>query len=516
MVHAPTSAPRPGEAASQATKPPRAFDFGERTAPSSAASGQAEARGLLGTAAGLLRSTAFRLSLVYLLVFAVFAGFLIVYISWNTQVIFYRQLVNTIEAEAQGLAEQYRIGGVGRLVQVVDSRTRSPTNTLYLVTDRRGAALAGNVAAVPSGTLDQSGLMHISYQPFEDAAERRYEALVHVFRLPGEFRLLVGRDIEERQRLLDIVTRASLWGIVLMIVLGIGGGYYVSRRVLARIEAISDTSRSIMEGDLSERVQLSGRGDEFDRLAQSLNAMLERIEQLMHGLKEVSDNIAHDLKTPLTRLRGRVEAALRAGPDLETYRDALETTIEESDRLIATFNALLMIARAEAGHSGVSFAPVELSAVARDVVELYEPVAEEAGIALRVEAAAPVTISGNRELIGQAIANLVDNALKYGADGASAGRQAAPEITVSAGWTGGVAQVAVRDRGPGIPEAQRGRVIERFTRLEDGRSRPGAGLGLSLVAAVARLHGGALRLEDNRPGLKAVLALPAETKAEGA
>ncbi len=462
----------------------------------------------------LLRSTAFRLSLVYLLVFAVFAAFLIAYISWNTQVIYSRQLIDTIEAEVQGLAEQYRIGGVARLVSVVDSRTRSPTNSLYLVTDFQGRTLAGNVANVPEDVLQSTGLVEIAYEPYEDAQGRRHDALVRVFALTGGFRLLVGRDIEERRRLQDIVQRASLWGILLMIVLGVGGGYYVSRRILARIDAISDTSRTIMTGDLSERVRLSGSGDEFDRLAESLNAMLERIEQLMHGLKEVSDNIAHDLKTPLTRLRGRVEAALRAEPSVDVYRDALETTIEESDRLIATFNALLMIARAEAGHAGVSFAPVELGEVARDVAELYEPVAEEAGMALAVDVSEPITIAGNRELIGQAIANLVDNALKYGTAGEGGSPDEGAAITVSVKRAEGKVEVVVGDRGPGIPAEARARVVERFTRLEESRSRPGSGLGLSLVAAVARLHGGTLRFEDNEPGLKAVLDLPESGEGE--
>ncbi len=464
---------------------------------------------------GLLRSTAFRLSLIYLLVFAAFAVFLIAYISWNTQVIFSRQLVDTIEAEVQGLAEQYRIGGVRRLVQIVDSRTRSPTNSLYLVTDSEGNALAGNVAAVPPATFEEPGLLQISYQPFAGAEERRHEALVRVFRLPGEYRLMVGRDIEERQRLQDIVSGAMLWGVVLMVVLGVGGGYYISRRVLMRIDGISDTSRHIMQGDLSERVQLSGRGDEFDRLAENLNAMLDRIEQLMRGLKEVSDNIAHDLKTPLTRLRGRVEAVLRGDPSVDSYGEALETTLEECDRLIATFNALLMIARAEAGHAGVSFASVEVSAVAHDVVELYEPVAEEAGVALQLDTPQAVTVRGNRELIGQAIANLLDNALKYGA-AADTSQSEAASVTVSVHETEEGAEVTVADNGPGIPTEARDRVLERFTRLEDSRSRPGAGLGLSLVGAVAALHGGTLRLEDNAPGLRVVLALPAKHIAKDA
>ncbi|ESR22819.1 ATP-binding protein [Lutibaculum baratangense] len=459
--------------------------------------------------AKLLRSTAFRLSLIYLAVFALFAGSLLAYIAWNARVIFMDQLVDTIEAEVQGLAEQYRIGGVARLAQVIQLRTRSPTNTLYLVTDPRGRQLVGNVAGVPDGTLGTSGLLRIQYKPHEGAGGGNHEAVVRVFALSGGYRLLVGRDVEERERLLDLVRRASALSIVLMIVLGVGGGTYVSRKVLARIDAISDTSRSIMSGDLSRRVALAGSGDEFDRLAASLNAMLDRIEQLMRGLKEVSDNIAHDLKTPLTRLRGRTEAALRQR-DPDTYRQALETTLEESEQLIATFNALLMIARTEAGASGAEMGEVDVVPVVQDVAELYEPVAEEAGLALSLSLPERALVTGNRELIGQAVANLLDNAVKH------AGPAHGGAIEVQVRHDERSEEIVVADRGAGIPEEARGRVVERFARLEESRSRPGAGLGLSLVVAVARLHGGELRLEDNRPGLRAVLALPRQSGEMGA
>jgi signal transduction histidine kinase len=460
----------------------------------------------------LLRSTAFRLSLIYLAVFAVFAGALIAYLSWNTWVIFSRQLNDTIEAEVQGLAEQYRLGGVLRLIQVIDKRTRNPTSSLYLVLDSQGNRLAGNVQAVPSEAWAEEGVFRVGYDRFEDSGESNNEAVVQVFLLPGGFRLLVGRDIAERRRLQDIIWRSTLLAAVLMIVLGVGGGYYVSRRILARIDAVAETSRTIMAGDLSQRMSMSGSGDEFDRLAASLNEMLERIERLMRGLKEVSDNIAHDLKTPLTRLRGRVEAALRAEPTEEGYREALETTIEESDRLIAVFNGLLMIARAEAGAVGASFAEVEVAAVARDVTELYEPVAEEAGLKLSVDAPVPATINGNRELIGQAIANLVDNALKYGGTESAAG-DGRSDITVSVDLDGDRVEIVVADSGPGVPAESRDKVVERFARLEESRSAPGAGLGLALVAAVARLHGGELRLEENGPGLKAIIELPRRIEA---
>jgi signal transduction histidine kinase len=274
--------------------------------------------------------------------------------------------------------------------------------------------------------------------------------------------------------------------------------------VLRRIDVINATSSKIMSGNLSERIPVTKRNDEFDVLAESLNAMLDRIEGLMQGLKEVTDNVAHDLKTPLTRLRTKAEAALRDGTDPEVQRDALETTLTESDKLIRTFNALLMIARAEAGAPSGAFADVDVSEVAADVAELYEPVAEEREMAFATSIAPDVHLRGNRELIGQAIVNLIENALKYyePAEGKT-GR-----ITVSVVRADGRVRIEVGDNGPGIPAEDRSRVLERFVRLEQSRTEEGSGLGLSLVAAVARLHRGEFRIEDNAPGVRAVIDLP--------
>ena len=247
-----------------------------------------------------------------------------------------------------------------------------------------------------------------------------------MFRLPSGYRLIVGRDIEDRRELARMVRSAMLWGLGVMAVFGIGGGYWVSRKLLARIDALSDTSRTIMEGDLTGRLPVNGSGDELDRLAQSLNLMLARIEQLMAGLREVSDNIAHDLKTPLNRLRNRVEAALREPYGEPVYREALERTIEEADGLIKTFNALLSIARIEAGAGGENRESLDVSALLRDVAELYEPVAEERGLVLKADAQAPIFIRGDRQLLGQAIANLIDNAIKYGTSRGSRERPRRP------------------------------------------------------------------------------------------
>ena len=322
--------------------------------------------------------------------------------------------------------------------------------------------------------------------------------------MPSGFRLLVGRDLEERERLYDVILAAGQWSIAIVIVLGLAGGFFVARRVLRRVDAMTETTRTIMAGDLSGRLPVAGSGDELDRLAVNLNAMLERIEALMRGLKEVSDNIAHDLKTPLTRLRNRAEEALRAGREEGDYRAALEATIEESDELIRTFNALLMIARAESRPCRAPMIEFDAAEIARDVGELYEPLADEKGLALRIEAPAPVPMRGNRELVSQALANLVDNAIKYAGRGACRGQRTRRRRSSSrARSEGDRVLLSVADHGPGIPEADRGRVVERFVRLEQSRSEPGSGLGLSLVSAVAHLHGGELRLEDNGPGLRA-------------
>ncbi len=461
----------------------------------------------------LFRTTTFRLSLTYLALFSAAAIVAIFYIYWNTTVLLSRQLNQTIDAELKGLAEQYRGGGLDQLVRIVAERSQTPGNSLYLVADKEGTQLAGNLSAVSPQLWDSLGPVEFEYsRPAPGGVERRL-AFANVFRLPGGYRLIVGRDIEDRRDLSRLIRSTMLWGLGFMALVGIGGGYWVSRKLLTRIDNLSATTRTIMEGDLAGRLPVSGSGDELDRLAQSLNLMLARIEQLMAGLREVSDNIAHDLKTPLNRLRNRVEEALREPYEEAAYRETLERTIEEADGLIKTFNALLSIARLEAGAGGENRETLDLAALVSDVAELYEPVAEERGITLKAEASTPVVIRGDRQLLGQAITNLIDNALKYGAPAAEGGNGWAPEVGVRAETHDGVAEIVVTDRGPGVPAAERERVLARFVRLEASRSEPGSGLGLSLVAAVARLHGGSLRLEDNEPGLRVVLTLPMEGDA---
>jgi signal transduction histidine kinase len=459
----------------------------------------------------LFRTTTFKLTLVYLTVFAIFAAFLLGYFALNTRRLITEQITETVDSEITGLSEQYRVGGIRRLVIVVDARARRPGSSLYLVTTFAGEALAGNVTALQPGILDIPGWTETAYRRLDETEPPEHpdhHALARVFQLPGGFRMLVGRDLDERERLYHIILGAGRWSIAIVLVLGLAGGLFVTRRVLRRVDAMTETTRTIMAGDLGERLPVAGTGDELDRLAENLNVMLERIEALMHGLKEVSDNIAHDLKTPLTRLRNRTEQALRTARSEPEFRAALESTIEESDSLIATFNALLMIARAESGQARDDMKEFDAAEIANDIGELYEPLAEAKGITLKVEAGTAAPVNGNRELVSQALANLVDNAIKYAEPHDLLVNGAMPEIVVRALSEGDRILLTVTDSGPGIPEADRSRVVERFVRLEQSRSKPGSGLGLSLVSAVARLHGGELTLEDNHPGLKSIIALP--------
>jgi signal transduction histidine kinase len=454
----------------------------------------------------LFRTTAFKLSLVYLAIFTIFAFVILGYVAWNARRILDDQIISTVEAEISGLSEQYRLGGIRRLVTVVERRASQPGASLYLVTTPNGERVVGNIGVLPPGTLDRPGQREIDYARGEDGQEMSSRAIVRTYILPGGFRLLVGRDVEERLRIRDIIRRAFGWSLLLVGVLGFFGGWFVTRRVLKRVDAMTDTTRTIMAGDLTGRLAVSGTGDELDRLAQNLNAMLERIGELMTGLKEVSDNIAHDLKTPLTRLRNKADEALRTAQTPNQLRAALEANIEESDNLIRIFNALLMIARLEAGEARETMTDFDAAEVARSVGELYEAAADEKGVPLRVSVQEGLPVHGSRELVGQALANLLDNALKYGAPG----QEGAPPqpVLIEASREDDRVVIAVGDRGPGIPEGERGRVLDRFVRLESARSRPGFGLGLSLVSAVARLHGGSVQLDDNAPGLKALLSLP--------
>jgi len=463
----------------------------------------------------LIRTTAFRLTLAYLFLFALFAASLLGYFAWNTRRLITEQITSTVNAETSEISDIFARRGLRGLVFSIENRALRPGANLYLVTAPNGQALAGNVGSLAPGVMATSGWSETAYRRLDEQDTADHRALARVTELSNGFRLLIGRDLEERRRLFGIVAKAAQWSLLVVVVLGLGGGIFVARRVLRRIDAMTGTTQRIMAGDLSGRLPVGRSGDELDRLAENLNAMLERIEALMVGLKEVSDNIAHDLKTPLTRLRNRAEEALaKSGTEAE-YRGALERTIEESDGLIRTFNALLMIARAESGQARGNMDDFDAADVAKGIHELYEPLAEDGGMTLQVRTVS-APLHGNRELISQALANLVENAIKYGKPvasaqplGADAVAPSVRDILIEARRDGDSVLLSVRDHGPGIPEADRKHAVERFVRLEASRTQPGSGLGLSLASAVATLHSGELRLADAYPGLAATLALPA-------
>ncbi|QHO75223.1 two-component sensor histidine kinase [Bradyrhizobium sp. CCBAU 051011] len=466
----------------------------------------------------LIRTTAFRLTLVYLFLFALFAASLLGYFAWNTRRLINEQITATVNVETAEITDIYTRRGLRGLVWTLENRALRPGANLYLVTTPEGKAIGGNVGSLSPGVMASTGWSETAYRRLDEQDTADHRALVRVTELTNGFRLLVGRDLDERRRLFGIVANAAQWSLLVVIVLGIGGGIFVARRVLQRIDAMTGTTRRIMAGDLSGRLPVGRSGDELDRLAENLNAMLERIEALMMGLKEVSDNIAHDLKTPLTRMRNRAEEALASSGSEAEYRAALERTIEESDGLIRTFNALLMIARAESGQARGNMDDFDAADVAKGIHELYEPLAEDDGMILRVKTAS-APLHGNRELIGQALANLVENAIKYGKpspvvqpmDPVIAARTR--EILIEARREANHVLLSVTDHGPGIPEADRKHAVERFVRLEASRTLPGSGLGLSLASAVATLHGGELRLGDSHPGLTATLVIPALSAA---
>lgn len=456
----------------------------------------------------LFRSAAFRLSLFYLAVFAAFAATMIAYMAWSTRVILANETRETIAAETRGLAEQYASDGIQRLVEAVDKRAQGPANALYMISSLAGRSIAGNIAYLPVEAMQAQGYQRVPYRHSGDPTEMLRTAEIRVFRLAGGFVLVVGRDIAERVAVERVLWNAGIFSVLLTVMLAIAGGVYVRLRILKPIDAMSDTAKAIMAGDLSNRVALRGTSDEFDRLGESLNAMLARIEALVRGMREVTDNVAHDLKTPLTRLKARAEDTLRgieSGKPLEraAQRAVLEEIIADADNLISVFSALLAIARAEAGE-GATPDDVEISQLVGDIAELYGPVAEDAGMELRLEAPAGLHVRANKTLLAQALSNLVENAIAHGNTGSGG------VVTISARRSGDSCELRVADTGPGIPETERARVLERFVRLEASRSRPGSGLGLSLVNAVARLHNGELELKDNSPGLCAVLRLPIE------
>jgi signal transduction histidine kinase len=402
-------------------------------------------------------------------------------------------------SDYQSLQAAYARSGREGLAALIEQRIADKrfAGNVYLLADPALAALAGNLTAWPATVTEARGWTEFrAPAPLRGAADRPLlRAMVETF--PGGERLLVGTDIGDLDSFTEQMKLAVISGIVLIFVLAAVASILVTRRTVGRIESINATSRAIMQSGLDQRIPLRGTHDEWDRVAENLNLMLDRIETLMGEVKQVSDNVAHDLRTPLTRMRGRLEKAYHGPRHNADDQSLIGDTIADLDAVLRIFSSLTRIAQIETQQRKGAFRTVNLVEIAGEVVELYDAAAEPDGTRLSIAGEREVLVTGDRDLIFDAIANLVDNAIKHG--------RAGGHVVVANETIDGSPVVSIADDGPGIPADQHEHVFKRFYRLEQSRYTPGNGLGLSLVAAVARLHGGRIEMRDNSPGLKLML-----------
>ncbi len=446
----------------------------------------------------LPRSAGVRFGIIYAGLFGISALALAAFLWWSTAGLLDRQTDAAINADSQGLAERYSEGGITALVDTIEQRLSSDVDddAIYLLVDPSFHRITGNLEVWPRGVTMDVDWFEL---PIERAGLKSL-ARVHHFDLLGGFHLLIGRDVEARAQLRQLLSDAMLWAAAIAVVLGSVGAWAVRGLFRATIADVSAAAVAVSAGDLSRRVRVTGHGDEFDLLAETINDMLDRIGRLMDGVRQVSNAIAHDLRTPITRARTRLEdAAIHATTEADLHA-AIERAQVDLDGVVSVFEALLRIAEIEAGSRRSAFDTVDVAPLLQDLAELYDAAAEERGQRLQLEIEPTLTVFGDHDMIQQAVANLLDNALKF----------SPPDSVIRLAGTSGSdgVRITVADAGPGIPEDDRARATERFFRGEASRHTPGSGLGLALVQAVAALHGGMLSLEDNDPGLRAVLRLP--------
>jgi signal transduction histidine kinase len=446
---------------------------------------------------GVLTSSPFRIAILYSIVFAFGAVGLLGAVYFAVSEVVDGSTDNLIEAEVQGLREQVLVLSRADFIALVEQRSEDQDvrGAVYLMVDPQLHPVAGNVPAWPTSAEDQGKWVQFKVSVPYGETTQDHEVRARRFPLPGGYRMLVGHDVQERQDVKTVMMRGLIAAVAATLMLGLGGGIWMGRRILAQAGAISAVATQIMQGDLSRRLPVRDAEDEINKLALEINRMLEKIEQLTLGMRTVLDSAAHDLRTPLNRLQATAEAAMSQLSVGSAERRVLEQVTTEVDRMRSTLDALLRIALAETGTVAREF--VDLSALVESMVELYAPVSEERGLRLLSAVTPGAQILGSRQLLAQALANLLDNSVKFTPSGGC--------IEVRLQSVNGNFEVIVQDNGPGIAAEKREVVLGRRVRLDEARNFPGSGLGLSLVAAVAKLHGARLILDDARPGLRVTL-----------
>lgn len=456
----------------------------------------------------LFKTTAFRLSLLFAILYSLLMAGASGFIYWASTSYIDHDIDVELQAEANGLVHLFATQGLDSLQLALQQRAEyGPRfSHQYLLLGPKGREIGGNLQTWPTAAAHEGWhTFAIPRRPGsaddDDGDVGPEYVRVRTVALGTGYRLLVGESLDAEREVKEHIFGVVAGAIGVSVIIAMGLGMLMGRSVLSRIDAVSQTAGDIMAGDLSRRLPVSARRDEFDELSTHLNTMLERIEQLLFAMRQVTDNVAHDLRGPLNRIRNQLEVTLLEPRSAEDYRSVIEATIQEADGLIKTFNALLSIAQAEAGVRRNSWHEVNLSALGSDLAELYGAVAEEQDLQFVVDLAADLRVEGNRDLLAQAVSNLLDNAMKY--------TPPSGRVSLRIARHAGAVQIEVADSGPGIAPEDRERVMQRFVRLDPARSTPGNGLGLSLVRAVAHLHGAVIELDDNKPGLIARIVFAA-------
>ena len=463
-----------------------------------------------------LRTTAFRQTLLSAALFALSSFVILGFVYAASAGMMLRRADAAINEEVEVLNQRFQAGGIATVNRYILQRTvGGGADYLYLLIHPTGRTLSGNLSGLPNVQPDDEGRLQFTYRrpqaagSEDDSEKDDRTARGQIIALPSGYRLFVGLDVHEETRLVSRMLNTILAASALALALGVAAGIFVSRRFVRRLDRINNVARRVKAGDLQPRAPRTYTGDELDELSENFNAMLDRVEALMHRMRHTGDSIAHDLRTPLTRMRNRLDEALREDGDLEAREQALERAVADTDELLGIFNAILSLSRLEAGESRASILRLDPADIAADLAELYEPVCEDEGLSFNAEIQRGMAILGDRGLLSQALANVLDNAVKYTPSGGA--------VTLRLRETGdGLIEFSVTDTGPGIPDVDRDRVTQRFVRLDNSRTKPGSGLGLSLVQAIADVHNGRFELGEgpgvidggHGPGLRAALVFP--------